>query len=215
MTHAIDLIVFDLDGTLVDSLPDIAAAGNYALGRLGLQEQSLMAHQKMIGAGEKNYVRRFLGPDHQDLFDRALSLYLEYYSRHLGDQSRVYPGVTETLTRLSPLKKAVLSNKREDLCRQVIKVMGLSDFFKEVRGGDSYGVLKPSPEGLSALIKELGGDPGRTFMVGDKPEDMLTGRGAGAHTVALTCGYGDPEAVAALAPDFTFNSFSQLAELFS
>ena len=215
MIKDLDLIVFDLDGTLVDSLPDLAAAANRALRRLGFPEQPLAAHEKMIGAGEKNYVRRFLGPDHQDLFDRALALYLEHYSHHLGDQSRVYPGVTETLAALPPLKKAVLSNKRADLAREVVEIMGLAGFFQAVRGGDSYGVLKPAPEGLSALIRELGSDPARTCMVGDKPEDVLTGQGAGTYTVALTYGYGDPEALAALAPDFICSSFCQLTDIFS
>ncbi len=214
MTRDLDLIVFDLDGTLVDSLPDLAAAANHALSRLGLPEQPPEAHKKMIGAGEKNYVRRFLGPEHQDLFDRALALYLEYYSRHLGDQSRVYPGVTETLTNLRPFKMAVLSNKRADLTRQVVEIMGLTGFFQAVRGGDSYGVLKPSPKGLISLIKELVSKPARSFMVGDKPEDVLAGQGAGARTVALTSGYGEPDALAALAPDYTCSSFSQLADLF-
>jgi phosphoglycolate phosphatase len=84
-----------------------------------------------------------------------------------------------------------------------------------VRGGDSYGVLKPSPAGLAALIREMGSNPARTFMVGDKPEDILTGRGAGTRAVALTYGYGGPEALAKASPDFIFSSFSQLAELFS
>jgi len=215
MIHDLDLIVFDLDGTLVDSVPDLAAAANYALRRLGLPERSEEAHMRMIGAGEKNFVCRFLGPDHQELFDQALALYLEYYSQHLGDQTRVYPGVRETLKRLNPVKKAVLSNKREDLARQVVELMGLSGFFPTVRGGNSYGVLKPSGEGLKTLIKELGSDPARAFMVGDKPEDILAGRGAGARTVALTCGYSDPEVIAAAKPDFTVNGFSQLTDLFS
>jgi phosphoglycolate phosphatase len=214
MVNSPDLLVFDLDGTLVDSLPDLSEAANYALRRLGLPEQLLAAHRKMIGAGEKNYVRRFLGPDHQDLFDRALALYLEHYSQHLGDRSHAYPGVAETLTRLVPFKKAVLSNKREDFCLRVLELLGLAGFFEAVRGGDSYGVLKPSPEGLGDLIKELGSDPNRTFMVGDKPEDVLTGRGAGTRTVALTYGYSDPEALAAVTPDFTCSSFSDLAGLF-
>jgi phosphoglycolate phosphatase len=214
MLHAIDLIVFDLDGTLVDSVPDLAAAANYALRRLGLPEHSMEDLKKMIGAGEKNFVRRFLGCDHQDLYDQALALYLEHYSRHLGDQTRVYPGVMETLTLLAPVKKAILSNKRADLAQQVVEVMGLADFFQAVRGGDSFGVLKPSGEGLSALIKELESDPARTFMVGDKPEDILAGRGALARTVALTCGYSDPETLATARPDLTVDNFSQLTDLF-
>jgi phosphoglycolate phosphatase len=210
-----ELIVFDLDGTLVDSLPDIAAAGNYALGRLGFPEQPLPVYQKVIGGGEKNFVRRLLGLHRQDLYDQALALYLEYYSQHLGDLTRPYPGVTATLAQLSPVKKAVLSNKRADLAWQVLNFMGLAGYFEAVRGGDSYGVLKPSPEGLAALIRELGVDPAQALMVGDKPEDVLAGRGAGAQTVALTYGYGDPEALAGAAPDFTLSSFSALADLFS
>jgi phosphoglycolate phosphatase len=214
MIHAIDLIVFDLDGTLVNSVPDLAAAANYALRSLGLPEQTQEAHKKMIGGGEKNFVRRFLGPDHQDLYHQALSLYLEYYSQHLGDQTHVYPLVPETLSRLTSFKKAVLSNKREDLARQVLEVKGLAGFFEAVRGGNSYGALKPSGEGLSALIKEMDSDPARTFMVGDKTEDILAGKGAGARTVGLTCGYSDPETLATAAPEFTLSSFSQLTDLF-
>lgn len=213
MIHAIDLIVFDLDGTLVDSLPDLAVAANHALRLLRLPEHPLEAHQKMIGGGEKNYVRRFLGPDHQHLFDQALNLYLEHYSQHLGDRTRVYPGVAETLARFSSLKMAVLSNKREDLSRRVVQTMGLAGFFQAVRGGDSYGVLKPSPEGLGDLIRELEEEPTRTLMVGDKPEDILTGRGAGAYTAAVTYGYGDLSAIATAQPDNLLNTFSQLADL--
>jgi phosphoglycolate phosphatase len=213
MTHAINLIVFDLDGTLVDSLPDLAVAANHALRQLGLPEHPPEVHQKLIGHGEKNYVSRFLGPDHQHLFSQALELYLEYYSQHLGDRTHVYPGVAATLARLSPRKMAVLSNKREDLCRGVVETMGLAGFFQAVRGGDSYGVLKPSSEGLGALIRELGEEPSRTLMVGDKPADILTGRGAGAYTAAVTYGYGEVSAITAAQPDNILSTFLQVADL--
>jgi phosphoglycolate phosphatase len=213
VAQPINLIVFDLDGTLVDSLPDLAAAANFALRQLGLLEHPLDAHRQLIGQGEKNFVRRFLGPDHEHLYDQALSFYLEHYSQNLGSRTRLYPGVAETLARLSPLNLAVLSNKREDLSQGVIEVMGLAGFFKAVRGGDSYGVLKPNPEGLSALITELGEKPPRTLMVGDKPADILAGRGAGASTAALTSGYGDPEALAAAAPEYLLRSLPGLVDL--
>lgn len=213
MKAVFELVVFDLDGTLVDSLPDLAAAANYALRHLGLPERPLAEHRRLIGHGEANFVRRFLGPDHQELFDEALNLYLEYYSRHLGERCQVYPGVAETLARLLPRKLAVLSNKREDLTRQVLQVMGLARFFVQVRGGDSYGTLKPDPAGLQALIRELQAEPRRTLMVGDKPEDVLTGRGAGSYTAALTSGYSEPEALLAAAPDYLLENFSRLANL--
>lgn len=213
MSQPLNLIVFDLDGTLVDSLPDLAAAANFALRQLGLPEHTLQTHRQLIGQGEKNFVLRFLGPDHHHLFDQALGFYLEHYSQNLGNRTRLYPGVAETLARLSPLKLAVLSNKREDLSQGVIETVGVAGLFKAVRGGDSYGVLKPNPEGLSALISELGEQPARTLMVGDKAADILAGRGAGARTAAVTYGYGDKEALEAARPDLILDAFSQVAEI--
>lgn len=213
MALPIDLVVFDLDGTLVDSLPDIAAAANHALGRLGLPERPLEVHRRLIGQGEKKFIRRLLGEEHQHLFDQALKYYLEYYLGHAGSRATVYPGVKETLPRLRSLPLAVLSNKRTDLCVEVLKAMGLAEFFRAIRGGDSYGALKPSGDGLLALIRELGGEPAKTLMVGDKPEDVLTGREAGARTAALTYGYSDPETLKAAGPDYLLDSFPQVAEL--
>jgi phosphoglycolate phosphatase len=208
----VDLIVFDLDGTLADSLPDLAAAANYACRRLGLPEHPPSAIQQMIGGGEKTFARRFIGEQHQDLFEEALRLYLEYYSRHCGDQTRLYPGVKETLAALPAKRLAVLSNKMARLSRQVVEVLGIAPFFAAVKGGDSYGALKPSPEGLTTLIKELGGEPERTLMVGDKTADILTGRGAGAHTLAVTYGYGELEALDAASPEAIIDSFFRLKD---
>ncbi|MGQ9688609.1 MAG: HAD family hydrolase [Desulfobaccales bacterium] len=213
MALAVDLIVFDLDGTLVDSLQDLAAAANFALRQLGLPEFPLEAHRRMIGGGEKKFVRSFLGPDRQHLFDQALDLYLQHYSQNLGARALVYPGVPETLARLQSFALAVLSNKRADLCQGLVEAMGLAGFFRAVRGGDSYGALKPSPGGLLALISELGTEPGKTLMVGDKPEDIMTGRQAGAHTAALTYGYSNREALQAAQPDCLLEAFPEVADL--
>lgn len=206
------LIVFDLDGTLADSLPDLAAAANYTCRTLGLPEHSASAVQQMIGGGEKTFVQRFIGADHQGLFEAALHLYLDYYSRHCGDHTRLYPGVRETLAALSSKRLAVLSNKMERLSRQVVEVLGIASFFEAVKGGDSYAALKPAPMGLAALIAELGETPARTLMVGDKPADILTGRGAGAHTLAVTYGYGEFKSLQAASPDIIIDAFPQLRE---
>jgi phosphoglycolate phosphatase len=206
------LIVFDLDGTLADSLPDLTAAANFACRTLGLPEHPPATVQQMIGGGEKTFVRRFIGEDHQHVFDEALRLYLEHYSQHCGDMTRLYPGVKETLAMLSGKRLAVLSNKMERLTRQVVEVLGIASFFAAVKGGDSYGALKPAPEGLASLIKELGKSPGRTLMVGDKPADILTGRGAGAHTLAVTYGYGELEALSGATPEVMIDAFSWLKD---
>lgn len=212
MKIKVDLIVFDLDGTLADTVPDIAAAANRACRYLGLEEHPDAAVQQMIGGGEKEFIRRLIGPEHADRFDEALALYLDYYSRRLVDRTRLYPGVKETLAALPGKKLAVLSNKLERLTRGIVERLGLAPFFAAIKGGDSYGALKPDPEGLTALIEELDQFPERTLMVGDKPADVLAGRGAGTHTVAVAYGYGEPVALKAAAPGAMLHSLPHLLD---
>jgi phosphoglycolate phosphatase len=212
ITFDVDLIVFDLDGTLADSLPDLAAAANYACRRLGLPEHAQQEMGKMIGGGEANFVRRFLGPEHQDRFAEALELYISRYEEHSGDATRLYPGVPETLARLAGRRLAVLSNKMERLCRRVLAAMGIAHFFAAIKGGDSYGALKPSPLPLLSLAREVGVEPSRVLMVGDKPADVLTGREAGARTVAVTYGYGELEALTAAGPDAVLPGLTELPQ---
>ncbi len=206
----VDLIVFDLDGTLADSLPDLARAANYACRRLGLPEHSPGAIKDMIGGGELKFMERVVGPEHQDLVADCLKIYLDYYFRHCGDLTRLYPGVKETLASLSGKKLAVLSNKLQRLTEKVLEVLGIAGFFAAIRGGGPETPLKPAPQPLLALILDLGMAPARTLMVGDKPADVLTGRGAGALTAAVTYGYGDLDALIAVAPDLVLSQLSQL-----
>jgi len=213
MIYKIDLIVFDLDGTLADSLPDITNAANYACRRLGLPEHPAEAIKQMIGGGERKLVERFLGAGQEGLLEEAFGLYLDYYSRHCGDLTRLYPEVKETLPFLRGKKLAVLSNKRQSLSEEVLRVTGIFPFFAAIRGGGMELPLKPSPEPLLALIKEVGEDPARTLMAGDKPGDVLAGKGAGTLTLGVTYGYGEPSAVVAAAPDFLVDHFAAIKEI--
>ena len=213
MTLEIDLIVFDLDGTLADSLPDIATAANHACRSLGLPEHAPEAIMRMIGGGERKLVERFLGPGREGLVEEAFGLYLDYYSRHCGDFTRLYPGVKETLPLLRGKKLAVLSNKRQSLTEAVLRVTGIFPFFAAIRGGSEEMPLKPSSAPLLALIKEARGDPARTIMVGDKPGDVLAGKAAGTLTLGVTYGYGEPAAVAAAGPDFLVDSFAAVKDI--
>ena len=213
MIHKIDLIVFDLDGTLADSIPDITNAANHACRSLGLPEHSREAIKGMIGGGERKLVERALGPDREELMEEAFRLYLDYYSHHVGDFTRLYPGVKETLARLNGKKLAVLSNKRQSLTEAVLRVTGIFPFFAAVQGGGNDLPLKPSPEPLLAVIKEVQGDPARTLMVGDKPGDVQAGKAAGTMTLGVTYGYGEPAAVAAAGPDFLVDSFAAIEEI--
>jgi phosphoglycolate phosphatase len=210
---SVDLIVFDLDGTLADTLPDLTNAANFACRKLGLPEHPPEAVKDMIGGGERKFMERVVGPGHQGLVEECLEIYLDYYTRHCGDLTRVYPGVPETLARLSRWQLAVLSNKLQRLTEKTLQLTGLAHFFAAIRGGGAGLPLKPSPEPLRALIRDLGREPARTVMVGDKTADILTGRETGAATVAVAYGYGELTALTATAPDFLLEQFSQLPEI--
>jgi phosphoglycolate phosphatase len=208
-----DLIVFDLDGTLADTMPDLAAAANFACRRLGLPEHPQKAIRGMIGGGERKLIERVVGPDHQDRVDECLELYLDYYTRHNGDASRLYPGVAATLEQLAGRRLAVLSNKLLRLTQQALEALDLAQFFVAIRGGGPGLPLKPAPDQLVALTADLGVEPARTLMVGDKPADIQAGKGAGAVTVAVTYGYGDLDSLRAASPDFFLSRLSQLPHL--
>jgi phosphoglycolate phosphatase len=210
---AVDLIVFDLDGTLADTLPDLTVAANYACRRLGLPEHSPEAVRGMIGGEERKLIERLVGPAHQDRVEECLKLYLDHYTRHNGELTRVYPGVEEPLRRLAGKKLAVLSNKLQRLTQQTLEAVGLARFFTAIRGGGADLPLKPAPDPLLALTVELTVGPSRTLMVGDKTADILTGRGAGAFTAAVTYGYGDLNSLTAASPDFLLQRLNQLLDI--
>jgi len=210
---AVDLIVFDLDGTLAHSLPDLTNAANFACRRLGLPEHPPAAVKSMIGGGEHKFMERVVGPANQAYVEECLKHYLDYYSRHCGDLTRLYPGVPATLKKLSAWKLAVLSNKLERLTEKILRILGIAPRFTAIRGGGRHLPLKPSPEPLRALMRDLGVAPTRTLMVGDKTADILAGREAGAGTAAVTYGYGDLPSLTAASPDFLLQKFSQLLEI--
>ena len=166
----------------------------------------------MIGGGERKLVERFLGPGKAGLLEEAFGLYLDYYSRHCGDYTLLYPGVTETLSRLEGKKLAVLSNKQQSLSEAVLRALGIFSFFAAVRGGGGELPLKPSPVPLLAVIKETGAAAGNAA---HKPGDIQAGKGAGTFTLGVTYGYGEPAALAAAAPDFLIHSFPELTGILS
>ncbi len=209
----VDLIVFDLDGTLADSLPDLTVAANLACRGLGLPERTPHEVAGMIGGGERKFMERLAGPENQRLVDDLLTSYLEYYSTHAADLTRLYPGVRETLEQLKGRKLAVLSNKLQRLTDHVLQALGLAHLFNAIRGGGPELPLKPSPQPLTALMQTLAAAPGRTLMVGDKPADVMAARGAGARIAAVTYGYGEPAALKAAAPDFLLDHFGQLLDI--
>ncbi|HVR97017.1 MAG TPA: HAD-IA family hydrolase [Thermoanaerobaculia bacterium] len=184
-------LVFDLDGTLIDSRRDIATAVNRMRADLGLPSLTLEQVVSLVGEGARLLVRRALGGDvPEDEVDRALAIYLEHYRRVCLDTTQPYPGVDAMLRALArsyPL--AVLSNKGESLSRIILDGLGLTPLFREVLGGDSLPTRKPDPAGLGLLAERLDVPVEELVLIGDSWVDAETARSAGCGFVLVEWGF--------------------------
>ena len=198
----IRLLIFDLDGTLVDSAADIAAAVNHTLEVLGEPRLPAEAIRDNVGDGVLELLRRCLVRNHPDRIREAVATFREYYGAHLTDRTRLYPGVPEMLERFSHRAKAVLTNKPERFAGPILEGLGVRSRFHAVLGGDGTSVPKPSAEPVHGLLERFDCEPGRAVIIGDSPVDVETGRLAGILTCAVTYGYRSRAELEAAAPDF-------------
>ncbi|MBI3377256.1 MAG: HAD-IA family hydrolase [Nitrospirae bacterium] len=205
------LIIFDLDGTLVDSGKDITNALNYAIAPYGFKPLTVEDTIKMVGEGLTRLIEKILEDNNVYIKDAVLDRFIKYYSEHLTDFTRPYPGVIKTLEILGRYKKAVISNKRESLSKKLLEQLGLMKFFDVVLGSDSAAEKKPSPEPVKKVLKILGIEPQRAIIVGDSAFDIQAGKGAGLITVAVTYGFRDRESLASA--DFLIDNMAQLLTL--
>ncbi len=187
----IKLIIFDLDGTLVDSSVDITNALNYAIEPYHLERMTVEKTIGMVGEGLTNLVEKMLGEEGQGLKKDVLERFLYHYSSHLADFTRAYPGVRETLEALSGYRKGVVSNKREALSRRLLEELSLTTYFDVIFGSDSAGERKPSPKPILKMLDLFGLGTESAIMVGDSNYDIEAGRAAGIRVVAVTYGYRD------------------------
>jgi phosphoglycolate phosphatase len=188
---AIKLIIFDLDGTLVDSRLDIMHAVNHAISPHGVEPVHLQEMPELVGEGairlmEKLLKKRKIDLDISMLVDRFES----YYSAHPVSHTVPYPGVSETLRSLRDYRKAVVSNKFRSISLEVLEKLQLSQYFEEVAGVDTFPERKPSPLPILRILDTFGARPEETFIVGDSIYDIQAGRASGTNTVAVTYGYG-------------------------
>ena len=187
----IRLLIFDLDGTLVDSSIDLTNALNNAIGPYGLETLTVQKTISLVGEGITKLIEKLLGPEHAGIRTEVQDRFMEYYSAHLVEFTRPYPGVPETLAALPQYKKAVISNKREFLSRRVLQDLGLLRYFDAVLGSDSVEAKKPSPQPLIKVMEMLSCSSGETVIVGDSNYDIDAGKAAGVRTVAVSYGYRD------------------------
>jgi phosphoglycolate phosphatase len=206
-------LVFDLDGTLIDSRRDITTAINRMREELGLPPIPLEAVVTMVGEGARLLVERALGPDFPpDQVDRALARYLEHYADVCLEETRAYPGIEEMLEGLVeryPL--ALLSNKGEALSRKILAGLGLSRFFGEILGGDSLPTRKPDPAGLRVLAERLGVPLERLLLVGDTWIDAETAHNAGCAFILVEWGFPRPPKLDRVTADLKVARAEELA----
>ena len=185
----IKLVIFDLDGTLVNSSADITNALNYAIEPYGFEQLTIERTTSLVGEGVTRLIEKLVGQKAADLKDVVLKRFLEYYSEHLTDFTVPYPGVRETLEMLGNYRKTVISNKREDLSKHLLETLELSGYFDIIWGSDSVSEKKPSPAPVLEMLKKLSCGPDEAVMVGDSNYDIEAGRAAGVRTVAVSYGY--------------------------
>lgn len=197
-----DLLVFDLDGTLIDSAPDISASLRRVLARMGREPISHERVVAAIGSGVRKLIERTTTPP----LEPVMEAFLAEYSAHLLDETRLFPGVAETLGRL-PGRKIVLSNKPEAMSRHVVGGLGIARHFEAVYGGDSFAARKPD----AACFRAAAGESKRAIMIGDSGVDMQTARNAGVRAVAVNYGYFKPGELDGA--DHRIDRFDQLLDL--
>lgn len=217
----IKLLIFDLDGTLIDSRLDLIESVNAMLEHFHHPELPGEVIANYIGDGAPMLVRRALGdPDDERVVQDALQYFLAYYRVHKLDHTHVYDGVKEALEviRDSPngqeRRMAVLSNKPVNPSRAIVDALGLGDFFIRVYGGNSFHTKKPDPLGVHTLLQETGLMPDETVMIGDSSIDVITGRNAGLWTCGVTYGFA-PRTLDDAPPDVLVDSPQELAQVFA
>jgi phosphoglycolate phosphatase len=188
---SVKLIIFDLDGTLVNTIRDITNALNYALTSVGRKPITVDEAKHLVGEGITRLIEKIIGDNGVTERDEIIKKFLSYYGEHLVEFSYIYPNVTETLEVLKEYRKAVISNKRESLSRQLLEKLDLLRYFDIVVGGDTAPERKPSPVPVRHVLKQLQVRPEDAVIVGDSNFDIEAGKKSGVRTVAVTYGFRD------------------------
>lgn len=203
-----DAVIFDLDGTLLDSVADIADAGNHAMAAVGRPTFPVDRYNTLAGQGLPFLIEHALGPDHQHLFDPAIAAHRAYYAKHSGTHTRPFPGIADMLDNLTQhgLKLAVLSNKPHNHTGPDVHHHFGTKRFAQVYGHRDGYKPKPDPASAMELTGALGTTPDRVAYVGDTAADMQTGKAAGFFTIGVTWGFRDREELQAHGADAIIDS---------
>jgi len=209
------LIVFDLDGTLIDSIPDLTDAVNYMRSAFSLLPLSQEEVTSLVGEGAKRLVEDALTGFNQEDRQKGLECFLDYNFNHIIDKTRLYPEATETLKLLKEMGYilAVASNKGESHCREILRLLKSEHYFSAILGAESAAERKPSPAPIFQLMQQFGVTSSETVMVGDSINDIKAGKSAGVLTIGCEFGYGTSDEL--VDADSNISSLDQLVSLLS
>jgi phosphoglycolate phosphatase len=204
-------LIFDLDGTLIDSKLDLALAVNATLEHMG---RATLSHERIygyVGKGAPRLIEQALGPGASPAdCQQGLEYFLSYYRQHMLDNTVTYPGVREGLAALEGLPMAVLTNKPVRFSQYILDGLGLAGYFRFVYGGNSFETKKPDPAGMEVLLRDFKAAPKQAMLVGDSEVDVQTARNAGTWACGVTYGLGS-ERLAEYPPDLLVDSLVELA----
>jgi phosphoglycolate phosphatase len=211
--RAVRALIFDLDGTLIDSKRDLIHSVNAMLQEMRRPQLAAETISGYIGHGAPQLVARALGGTATaEELKQGLQYFLGYYEEHKMDNTCAYPGVQETLEQLRHVPMAVLTNKPARISVRILNALGLADYFRAIYGGNSFGTKKPDPLGAATILRELGAEASEALLVGDSEVDVQTARNAGTLAAAVNYGFGvhDREAYPA---DIYLDQFAELTAL--
>jgi phosphoglycolate phosphatase len=207
----IKAIIFDLDGTLIDSVTDLANSVNFTLEKLDLPLHTPEEIKSFVGDGVQKLIKRSLGQTHMGKFVDAFAIFMDHYNAHCTDNTTLYPKVAETIPHLATnYTLGVLTNKSVAFSLKILTALGILTYFKEVLGGDSLSTKKPDPEGIFYLAENWNLASDQIVMVGDHVTDTEVGQRAGCKTVFIEGGIGETRG---LVPDFIIQSMAELPDL--
>ncbi|MGZ6249794.1 MAG: HAD family hydrolase [Syntrophales bacterium] len=213
MKH-IELMIFDLDGTLVNSGGDIVASVNYTLERLGIPTKSKEEILTFVGDGVNKMIERALGNSFQYLFERAMDIFSDYYAKHMLDTTCLCDSVIEVLDHFRDKKKVIITNKRRYFTLKMTDALGISRYFEEIIGADSTAYKKPDPRLFVPLLERVHAFYDATVVIGDGVNDIMLAKNTGVLSCALLNGLTRRNILLALYPDYACEGLRELINLF-